>query len=84
MDRAATRGDQPDIQADHGQGQSRQSHEVAQHGAFQIEAVPFQIAMQLFGPHPAPIITQSHFPIRQVGRQAPGFLLAGLPMSQQG
>jgi site-specific DNA recombinase len=36
-----------------------------------------------FGPHPAPIIAQGHFPIWQVGRQAPGFILAGLPVSQQ-
>ena len=83
MDGATTHGDQPDIQTDNGQGEPRQSHEVAQHGAFQIEAVSFQIAMHLFGPHPATIITQGHFAIRQVGRQAPGFILAGLPVSQQ-
>ena len=83
MDGAATHGDQPDIQTDNCQGQSRQSGEVAQHSTFQIEAVFFQIAMHLFGPHPAAIIPQGHFTIRQVGSQAPGFIFAELPVNQQ-
>ena len=83
MDGATAGRDEPDIQADDGQGEARESDKVTQHGTFQIEAMFFQIAMHFFGPHSAPIIAQGHFAVGQVGGQAPGFVFAGLPMHQQ-
>src|ERR1035437_4330905 len=43
----------------------------------------FKVAMELFAPHPALIIFQSHGSVRQVGSQAPGFFFTDLPVNQQ-
>ena len=44
-------GNRPDIQENDGQGQTGQALRVVQHGAFQIEAVTFEIAKHQWSDH---------------------------------
>ena len=56
---------------------------MVQYGAFQIKAMPFQVAKHFFNPHSAAVRLESERSIRQVCDQTPGLLLANGPMHQQ-
>ena len=83
MDRTRFRGNRPNIQQDHRQGQTTEAIIMLQHGALQIKAMRFQVAKHFFDPHSATISLECERSIRQVCDQTPGLVFANGLMHQQ-